>query len=99
MSSDILRFPGEALKRARTEGILVFHKLLLRVRDGYPVLFESNLDTWSFRAFGESLYGSNVSDLDFNGWRGQVSVDLHAILFDLQHADFLSLKKPTNRYM
>lgn len=54
------------------EGGCITHRLLRIVLYFCPVPLASNLDTWSFRSFGESIYGENLTALDFNGWRGKV---------------------------
>lgn len=56
-SYEFLKRPGESLQSAGTYLLRIMHKRFRRVRRGYPVPLDYDLEKWDFSSFGESLYG------------------------------------------
>lgn len=89
---DLLRRPGETPHRSRTELLRILRKSLSRVRPGYHVPLDYNIDTWAFRRIHvrDKLVHIPVSRL-----AGVVKVDDAVLLFyhQLLRADFRSHNK------
>lgn len=77
---EILRRPDESLPCAHLELVLLLKNRLCSTSDEFPVLLDSALGTCDFSLQQEALYGPDLDDEVFDGWKGSLIVRHNALL-------------------